>query len=65
MAATLLQEISQNADERARLRSRKMYEMDQLSNLDASEIKGRVEGRAEIIALLKKGISLEEIEKMF
>ena len=62
--------------ERARLRSRRMYEMDQYSNLhttlERGIIQGRAEGiaegeargRAEIIKLLKKGIPLEEIEKM-
>ena len=72
MAAALLQEISQDEHERARLRSRRMYEMDQYSNLhttfERGIIQGRAEGeakgRAEVIALLKKGVSLEEIEKM-
>jgi len=71
MAAALLQEISRDENERARLRSRRMYEMDQVSNIltaeERGEIrgieKGKVEGKAEIIALLKKGLSLEEIEK--
>ena len=68
MAAALLQEISQDEHERARLRSRRMYEMDQYSNLhttlERGIIQGRAEGKAEVIALLKKGVSLEEIEKM-
>jgi len=68
MAAALLQEISQDEHERARIRSRKMYEMDQYSNLHTSELrgeaKGREKGRGEIIKLLEKGYSLEEIKKM-
>ncbi|MDR0464468.1 MAG: Rpn family recombination-promoting nuclease/putative transposase [Treponema sp.] len=80
MAAALLQEISQDEHERARIRSRKMYEMDQYSNLHTSELRGEIrgeakgrergrtegmiEGRDEIIKLLEKGYSLEEIKKM-
>ena len=75
MAAVLLREISQDEHERARLRSRRMYEMDQVSNLLTAEergeirgmekgrVKGRAEGEANVIALLKKGLSLQEIEK--
>jgi len=71
MAATLLREISKDEHERARLRSRRMYETDMISDLltaeEKGEIRGRAEGeakgKAEIIALLKKGLSLEEIEK--
>ena len=59
MAATLLREISKDEHERARARSRKMYEMDQISNLLTSEErgfnngmekgikKGRTEGKTE------------------
>ena len=83
MAAALLQEISQDENERAHLRSRKMYEMDRVSDLltaeERGEIRGRAEGeargitkgraegkaegKAEIIALLEKGLTLEEIKK--
>ena len=71
MAAALLREISKDEHERARQRSREMYEMDQISNLLTSEErgeirgieKGRAEGKAEIIALLEKGLSLAEIKK--
>ena len=45
MAATLLQEISQDEHERARLRSRRMYEMDQYSNLHTSELRGELRER--------------------
>jgi len=72
MAATLLREISKDEHERARQRSRRMYETDRISDLLTARenglIEGRAEGeakgRAEVIALLKKGFSLEEIEKM-
>jgi recombinational DNA repair protein (RecF pathway) len=76
MAATLLREISKDERERAILRSRRMAETDLISNLLTAEergeikgeargiAKGEAKGRAEIIALLKKGFSLEEIEKM-
>ena len=67
MAAALLREISQDEHERARLRSRRMYEMDQVSNLltaeERGEIRGMAKGEANVIALLKKGLSLQEIEK--
>ena len=71
MAAALLREISKDEHERARLRSRRMYETDLTSDLLASERKGKIlgraeglaEGKAEVIALLEKGISLEEIKK--
>ena len=42
MAAALLQEISQDERERARLRSRKMYEMDMTSDLLTAEAKGEL-----------------------
>ena len=68
MAAGLLQEISKDEHERARLRSRRMYETDRISDLLTAEEKGELrgieKGRSEIIELLKKGISLEEIEEM-
>jgi len=63
MAAALLQEISQDEHERARLRRQRMYEMDQVSNLLTAEergiIRGSAEGKVEIISLLKKGLSIE------
>ena len=40
MAAALLQEISRDENERARLRSRRMYEMDQVSNILTAEERG-------------------------
>jgi len=68
MAAALLREISKDEHERARQRSRRMYETDRISDLLTAKengiIEGRLEGKAEVIALLKKGISLEEVEKM-
>ena len=83
MAATLLREISKDEHERARQRSRRMYETDRISDLltarEKGLIEGRIEGKAEgeakgraegivegaekIIALLKKGVPLEEIER--
>jgi len=64
MAAGLLQEISQDEHERARLRSRRMWEMDQYSDMATAEERGEIKGRAEVIALLEKGLSLEEIKKI-
>ena len=80
MAATLLREISKDERERAILRSRRMAETDRISDLLTAEargelkgraeglaegeLKGRTDGKAEIIALMKKGLTLEEIEQM-
>ena len=47
MAAALLQEISKDEHERARLRSRRMYETDMISNLLTAERRGEMKGRAE------------------
>lgn len=69
MAAALLQEISRDEREKAILRSRRMAETDRVSDLLTAEergkIEGRAEGQAEIITLLKHGLSLEEIEKIY
>jgi len=45
MPTALLQEISKDENERARLRSRKMYEMDQVSNLITAEERGKIRER--------------------
>jgi len=42
MAAGLLQEISQDEHERARLRSRRMWEMDQYSDIATAEERGEI-----------------------
>ena len=46
MAATLLREISKDEHERARLRSRRMYETDRISDLLTAEEKGEIRGIA-------------------
>ena len=45
MAAALLQEIRKDENERARLRSRRMYEMDQVSNILTAEERGEIRER--------------------
>jgi predicted transposase/invertase (TIGR01784 family) len=45
MAATLLQEISKDEHERARLRSRRMYETDRISDLLTAEARGEIRER--------------------
>ena len=50
MAAALLQEISQDEHERARLRSRRMYETDRISDLLTAEEKGEIRGMAKGMA---------------
>jgi hypothetical protein len=46
MAAKLLQEISKDEHERARLRSRRMYETDRISDLLTAEAIGEARGEA-------------------
>jgi len=64
MAAALLQEISQDEHERARARSRKMYEMDMYSNYHTAIEKGEIQGIEKVFKLLEKGISLDEAKKI-
>jgi len=47
MASELLMEISKDEAERARIRSRKKFEMDQTSNIITAEKRGRIEGKEE------------------
>ena len=47
VAAEVLTTISTNDDERARLRSRKKYEMDMYSNIHTAEERGRISGMKE------------------
>jgi len=65
MASELLLEISKDEAERARIRSRKKFEMDMTSNLITAEERGAARIRAEIAELLDKGISLDEIKRRF
>ena len=44
MAAAILNEISKDEHERARLRSRRMYETDRISDLLTAKEKGEIEG---------------------
>jgi len=44
MAATILQEVSRDEHERARLRSRRMYQTDRISDLLTAKEKGEIEG---------------------
>jgi hypothetical protein len=73
MATELLLEVSQDAAERARIRSRKKFLMDETSNMITKKKlmeKGREEGRAEgeeigaakVLELLDKGVSIDEIK---
>lgn len=77
MASTRLMSISKDEDERARFRSRRMYQSDLQSNLATAEDRGRAEGRAEGIdigrlekgfeiakKMLKNGKPLDEIAEM-
>jgi hypothetical protein len=65
MATELLLEVSQDAAERARIRSRKKFLMDETSNMITKKKimeKSWAEGKAEIIELLDKGVSIDEIK---
>jgi type II secretory pathway component PulF len=64
MAGTLLMEISQDEHERARNRSRRMYETDVISNLLTAEARGVSIGANKLAALIKEGIPLEEALRM-
>ena len=64
MAGALLMEISQDERERARIRSRRMYETDQMSNILTAEARGRDLEAQEMIRNMKnQGISIEVIAK--
>jgi hypothetical protein len=76
MATELLLEVSQDAEERARMRSRKKFLMDETSNmitakklLEKGRVEGiavgRVEGRVEIFDLIAQGVPIDEIKKRF
>jgi predicted transposase/invertase (TIGR01784 family) len=69
MASELLMEISQDEVERARIRSRKKFQMDLTSDLITAKKQGMIEGearvRAEISELLNSGVSLDEIKRKF
>jgi len=67
MASELLMEISKDETERARIRSRKKFEMDQTSNLITAEKRGRIEERQDNIKLMyhQLGLSVEVIAKAF
>jgi predicted transposase/invertase (TIGR01784 family) len=56
-AAERLLEVSEDAATRRRLERERIFEMDQRDRINTA----RKEGRQEVIALLKKGYSLEEI----
>jgi predicted transposase/invertase (TIGR01784 family) len=60
MAATLLMEISQDEHERAKFRSRRKAETDRYSDIATAVDRGRVE----VLDLIRKGVSPDEIEKM-
>ncbi|MCL2220488.1 MAG: Rpn family recombination-promoting nuclease/putative transposase [Chitinispirillia bacterium] len=60
MAATLLQEISKDEQERARFRSRRMFETDMTSNILTAEDNGRMRVA---MNLKRMGMAVEEIAK--
>jgi predicted transposase/invertase (TIGR01784 family) len=63
MATDILQTISWDPDERARYLSRLKYERDMEHNLIEARKEGVAEGRGEIMELLRKGYTLEQIER--
>ena len=65
MAAALLREISQDEHERARARSRKMWEMDQVSNILTAEERGEIRANEKwqaVVADKDAEIANKEIE---
>jgi hypothetical protein len=73
MATELLLEVSQDQEERARMRSRKKFLMDQTSNMITAEKRGEIRGRkegeelgaAKVLELLNQGVAIDEIKKRF
>ncbi|MCL2441423.1 MAG: Rpn family recombination-promoting nuclease/putative transposase [Treponema sp.] len=63
MAATLLREISQDEHERARIRSRKMYEMDKYSDYHTAVEIGLIKGRKEGITKTSINIARNALAK--
>jgi hypothetical protein len=67
MATEILRSISRDADERARYRMRRKFEMDEANNLIEAREGGRAEGRSlghnEVLELMRKGYTLEQIER--
>jgi predicted transposase/invertase (TIGR01784 family) len=71
MATELLMEISQDERERAIMRSRRMYETDQINAILVAEDRGKAEGKAEgeavgaakVLELLNQGVPVDEIKK--
>jgi predicted transposase/invertase (TIGR01784 family) len=64
MATELLLEVSQDAAERARIRSRKKFLMDETSNLITAEKRGRQERTVEIVKhMYKENFSVTQIAK--
>jgi predicted transposase/invertase (TIGR01784 family) len=61
MAATLLREISKDEHERARLRSRRMYETDRISDLLTAEARGEIKGRKKERLKLQSTIADKDI----
>jgi predicted transposase/invertase (TIGR01784 family) len=69
MAATLLMEISQDEHERARLRSRRMYETDMYSDMATAELRGELRGelkanRKNALAMMSKGMGTDIITEI-
>jgi len=63
MAGTVLLGISRNEAERTRLESEYKAEVDLQSKLGGAERKGRLEGRQEILNLIAKGYTMEDLRK--
>ncbi|MCL2218647.1 MAG: hypothetical protein FWB94_01990 [Chitinispirillia bacterium] len=62
MAATLLQEISKDEQERARFRSRRMFETDITSNILTAEDNGRRKGEAQAQINIAKKLKAEGVD---
>ncbi len=68
MASELLMEISKDERERAIMRSRRMFQTDQISNILTAERRGEKRGEkrgeTKVIELLEKGVPIDEIKRM-
>ena len=63
MATEVLLEISRDEVERARLLSELKYQLDMQSEMTYAREEGLAEGRNEVLGLIEKGYTLEDIRR--
>jgi len=63
VAVNKLRKLSASEEIRERMRKEEKARMDRVSALAKSRREGKIEGQSEVLALLEKGISIDEIKK--